>query len=336
EEDLIEEVVRVHGYEHVPIRAPRGDLAVPPLPEQVVPAAAFRGQLAARDYCEALCFAFLDLKLLNAWNMSDRAVVLANPLSAELAVMRTSLLPGLVNALAGNRRRQQERVRLFEIGRVFEREGEAPEETVRIAGVACGPAAAEQWSETSRAPVDFYDVKGDVESLLELTGTPADFSFAEADLPWMHPGRGASLKRNGQAIGHLGVLHPDLLRALDLREDVCVFELALDALAARGLPCASSLSRFPAVRRDIAIVVPDDVRYAAIESTVRGALGPVLTGVHLFDVYTGESLGTGVRSFAMGLILQDASRTLTDQEADHCVSLAVAALETGCKARLRG
>ncbi|MGA8277125.1 MAG: phenylalanine--tRNA ligase subunit beta [Rhodanobacteraceae bacterium] len=335
EEDLIEEVVRVYGYERVPTRPPRGDLAVAPLLEEIVPERVFRAQLAARDYCEALCLAFLDRDLLELWGLADNAVALANPLSAELGAMRTSLLPGLVTALGGNRRRQRERVRLFEIGRVFQRGRDDVNEEVRIAGVACGLAVAEQWAESERRAVDFFDLKGDVESLLQLTGAPGEFMFGEADQPWLHPGRGAALSRNGRSMGYLGALHPQLLGALDL-DDVYVFELALGELAARVLPRAAPLSRFPMVRRDIAIVVPENTSYGRIEATVRAAVGPVLHDIRLFDLYSGGNLGTGVKSLAMGLILQDASRTLTDQEADHCVALAVAALETGCMATLRG
>ncbi|MGA9420895.1 MAG: phenylalanine--tRNA ligase subunit beta, partial [Rhodanobacteraceae bacterium] len=335
EEDLIEEVVRVHGYQRVPTRSPRGDLSLAPLPEEIVPAGAFRAQLAARDYCEAVCLAFVDRDLLEVWGLAHQAVALANPLSAELGVMRTSLLPGLVAALLANRRRQQERVRLFELGRVFQRGHDDINEQVRIAGVVCGLAAAEQWAESGRRAVDFFDLKGDVESLLQLTGATGEFAFREADQPWLHPGRGAMLSRNGRNVGHLGALHPRLLGALDL-DDVYSFELALDDLATRALPRAAPLSRFPMVRRDIAIVVPEDTTYGRIEATVRAAVGPVLRHIGLFDLYSGDNLGTGVKSLAMGLILQDASRTLTDQEADHCVALAVAALETGCMATLRG
>jgi phenylalanyl-tRNA synthetase beta chain len=336
EEDLIEEVVRIHGLDRVPARAPRGSLRGPELPEAVVSPIALSAQLVARDYCEALCFSFLSRQTLEAWQLATGAVALANPLSAELGVMRTSLLPGLVAALAANRRRQQERVRLFEMGRVFHLEGAEPVESVHLAGVACGLAAAEQWAHADRRTVDFFDLKGDVESLLRLTGSAADFVFAPADRPWLHPGQSAGLIRGAEAAGWLGALHPDLLHALDLDTDVMVFELVLDVVTRRAVPHARPLSRYPSVRRDIAVVVPDEVSWSSIEACVRGAVGPVLVDLRLFDRYRGPNLGTGIKSLAMGLILQDASRTLTDQDADQCVALAVAALESGCKARLRG
>ncbi|MEO5623675.1 MAG: phenylalanine--tRNA ligase subunit beta [Dokdonella sp.] len=346
EEDLIEEVVRVYGYERVPTRAPRGNLRAPVLPEAVLGIGRLRAHLVARDYVEAVCYAFVARETLTQWQLDSGAVALANPLSVDLGVMRTSLLPGLVAALAANRRRQQERVRLFEVGNVFQgpssinatRESEptpAPVETLRIAGVACGGAFAEQWSETRRT-LDFFDIKGDVESLLALTHASAQFTHVPASQAWGHPGQTARVYRDGVHAGYVAALHPDLLRALDIEGDVFVFELNIGTIAARELPKASLVSRFPSVRRDLSFEVADEVSYARIERTIRDAVGEMLADLVLFDRYAGENLGTGIKSFATGLILQDRYRTLTDQDADRCVALAVGALETGCKAKLRG
>ncbi|MEO5561347.1 MAG: phenylalanine--tRNA ligase subunit beta [Dokdonella sp.] len=332
EEDLIEEVVRVYGYERVPTRAPRGDLLAPVLPEAVLETGRLRTQLIARDYVEAVCYAFVAADLLKQWQLETGSIALSNPLSAELGVMRTSLLPGLVSALAANRRRQQERVRLFEVGNVF-REG-APE-TLRIAGVACGRASAEQWGESNRV-VDFYDVKGDVESMLALTNVSDEFSWDATDLAYLHPGQAACLYRDGKQVGYLGALHPDLARTLDIQEDVYLFELDVDLIAARPLPRAEAVSRYPSLRRDLSFELPEGIAYAQVEAAIRDAVGETLTDIVLFDRYAGANLGAGIKSLAMGLILQDRYRTLTDQDADRCVTLAVAALETGCKAKLRG
>jgi phenylalanyl-tRNA synthetase beta chain len=336
EEDLIEEVIRVHGYERVPTRAPRGELRVPPMPEARLRPDRFRDQLAARDYVEAVCFAFLDAQTLRQWQLDDGAVALANPLSAELGVMRTSLLPGLVSALLANRNRQQERVRLFEIGNVFAKGADAPVETMRIAGVASGSAFAEQWGETPRRPVDFFDLKGDVESMLALTHTPGEFRWQPAAVPWLHPGQSAELHRGGRRVGFVGALHPVLVKTLDAGADVYAFEIDLDAIAARPLPSATAVSRYPSVRRDLSFELPESVPYAEVEATIRDAVGENLADIILFDRYAGPNLGTDVKSLAIGLILQDRYRTLTDQDADRCRTLAVAALEAGCKAKLRG
>ena len=336
EEDLIEEVVRVHGYERVPTRAPRGELRVPPMPEARLGAAAFRAQLAARDYVEAVCFAFLDAGTLRQWQLDEGAVPLANPLSAELGVMRTSLLPGLVSALVANRRRQQERVRLFELGNVFRAGKDAPVETSRIAGVAIGTVHAEQWGETPKRPVDFFDVKGDVESMLALTRSVHELRFEPADAPWLHPGQSAVVFRGGKRIGHVGALHPDLVRTLDTGADVYVFELDFEAISPRPVPSAVPVSRFPSLRRDISFTLAETVPYAKVEAVIRDAVGENVADIVLFDRYAGANLGTGVKSLSIGLILQDRYRTLTDQDADRCSALAVAALEAGCNAKLRG
>ncbi len=338
EEDLIEEVVRVHGYERVPTRAPRGELLGPVLPEARLEISRLRAQLVARDYAEAVCYAFVSHDLLHTWRLDAGAVALANPLSADLGVMRTSLLPGLVAALAANRRRQQARVRLFEVGRVFRGGTPAdpsPVESERIAGVACGRAVAENWASEARA-LDFFDVRGDAESLFALTNAADAFSFTPGGPAWLHPGQAAEVRRDGVAVGWIGALHPDLLAKLDLDDDVFVFEFDVAAVSRRDLPRAEAVSRYPSVRRDLSFELPEAVPYSAVEAAIRDAVGETLARVVLFDRYAGPNLGSGVKSLAIGLILQDRYRTLTDQDADRCTALAVSALESVCKAKLRG
>jgi phenylalanyl-tRNA synthetase beta chain len=233
-------------------------------------------------------------------------------------------------------------VRLFELGRTF-RIGEeaaarkdAPTETPTLAIVAGGAAQAEQWGEVSR-PLDFYDLKGDLDALIAWGGEPQRWSVHTDGLPsWLHPGRGARVARDGKTVGFLGALHPQLAKGLDLGPDVHVLELALDPLLDRRLPKAQPVPRFPAVRRDIAVDVPERVSWSQIEQAVRGSLGGALVALRLFDRYSGKGVEVGRKSLAMGLILQDASRTLTDDDADRCVRNAVAALEVSCEAKLRG
>ena len=336
EEDLIEEVARIHGYERIPTHVPAGEIALRAEPEARLSEMALRDQLAARGYFEAVTLSFVNADLLRTWGVDGDAVALANPLSADLAVMRTSLLPGLVEALRHNRARQQERVRLFEVARSFHATGGAPAEIGHVAAVASGGARAEQWGEPSRA-VDFFDLKGDLDALIAHTGEPSRWSVDTTDLPsWLHPGRGARVLRDGKPAGYLGALHPALAKALDLGPDVHVMELALEPLLTRRLPSAGAVARFPAVRRDIAVELPEEVSWASVEAAVRGALGDVLKEIRLFDRYAGKGIDEGRKSLAMGLILQDASRTLTDDDADARVADAVGALEKTCKARLRG
>jgi phenylalanyl-tRNA synthetase beta chain len=336
EEDLIEEVARIHGYDRIPTHIPAGQIALQSEPEARLSEMALRDQIAARGYFEAVTLSFVNADLLTTWGVDKGWVPLANPLSADLAVMRTSLLPGLIEALRHNRARQQERVRLFEVARSFHATGGAPDEVGRVALVASGAARAEQWGEPTR-PVDFFDLKGDLDALIAHTGEPQRWSVDAEDLPsWLHPGRGARVLRDGQPAGYLGALHPALAKALDLGSDVHVLELALEPILARRLPSAGRVARFPAVRRDIAVELPEEVSWSAVEAAVRGALGEVLKEIRLFDRYAGKGIDEGRKSLAMGLILQDASRTLTDDDADARVAEAVGALEKTCKARLRG
>jgi phenylalanyl-tRNA synthetase beta chain len=335
EEDLIEEVARIFGYDNIPTHAPSGALSLAVETEGRLSVQAVREQLATRGYHEAVNMAFLGADTLAQWGFGDALVPLANPLSADLAVMRPSLLPGLIQALAHNRARQQPRVRLFEIGRVFAA-GDPPLETPTLARVACGTARAEQWGEPSRS-VDFHDLKGDLDALIASGGEPQRWHVdSEALSPWLHPGRGARVLRDGATVGYFGALHPAQAHALGLGEDVHVLELALEPLLARRLPVAQPVPRFPSVRRDLALDLPSGVRWSQVEQTVRDALGERLAALRLFDLYSGKGVDAGRKSMAMGLILQDASRTLTDDDADRCVHEAIAALERTCKAKLRG
>ena len=335
EEDLIEEVARIFGYDNIPTATPAGALALSAEPEARIGELALREQLAARGYFEAVNLSFVSTEWLAQWGLAGQGVPLANPLSADLAVMRPLLLPGLVEALRHNRARQQERVRLFEVARVFA-PGNPPVETPSLAIVACGNARAEQWGEPSR-PLDFFDLKGDLDTLLAWGGEPHRWTVHADGLPsWLHPGRGARIARDGQTAGWLGALHPQLAKALDLGPDVHVLELALEPLLARRLPKAQPVARFPSVRRDIAVEVPETETWSHVEQVVRDSLGGVLVELRLFDRYSGKGVEAGRKSLAMGLILQDASRTLVDEDADRCVQQAIAALEQTCEAKLRG
>jgi len=335
EEDLIEEVARIFGYDNIPTHSPAGALALAIEPEARINELALREQLAARGYYEAVNLSFVSAELLARWGFAERLVPLANPLSADLAIMRPSLLPGLIEALRHNRARQQERVRLFEVARVFAA-GDPPLETPSVAIVSCGNARAEQWGEPSRQ-LDFHDLKGDLDALIAWGGEPQRWSVHADGLPgWLHPGRGARVARDGETVGYLGALHPQLAKMLDLGADVHVLELALEPLLARRLPLARPVPRFPAVRRDIAMDLPEEINWSQIEQAVRGSLGARLQELRLFDRYSGKGVEAGRKSLAMGLILQDASRTLTDDDADCCVREAIAALEQTCKAKLRG
>jgi len=294
--------------------------------------------MAARDYLEAINYAFVDGDLLDSWSASEGAVVIANPLSAELGVMRTMLLPGLVSALGRNAARQQSRVRLFETGNVFTAAaGVAPLHTQRVAAVACGDALAEQWAQPSRE-VGFHDLQGDLESLAALSG--ASLAYETAVAPWAHPGRCARVFRQNSAgerqpLGWIAQLHPRLLQALEIDVDVIGFELDLEPLQARPVPKAGGRSRYPSVRRDLAFVLPEGVPWGDVARTIRAAAGPVLRDLVLFDRYQGKGVESGCKSLAIGLILQEESRTLVETDVDRVVASVTSAMLSDHAARIR-
>ncbi len=340
EEDLIEEIARIHGYDAIPATLPGGATRIAAPSEGRVDEATVRRQLAARDYLEAVNYAFVEQQLLAHWSAEQGAVALANPLSAELAVMRTRLLPGLVDALARNVARQQPRVRLFELGKTFAAAGagEAPTERQHLAAVACGDARTEQWGEAARG-VDFHDLKGDLDSIAAIAGAALEYRPSQA--PHGHPGRSADVYRvdvagDAQRIGWIGQLHPRLQRSLDLDAAAVGFEVALEPLLQRALPRAAALSRYPSVRRDLAFVVPETVSWGALRKTLESAAGPALKEVRLFDRYVGKGVEAGFKSLAMGLILQEDSRTLTDRDVDGVVAAVTAALQREHAAVMRG
>ena len=339
EEDLIEEVARIHGYDAIPTTLPAGASRLVAPSESRVDEGTLRRQLVARDYLEAINYAFVDAQVLAKWGVADGAVTLANPLSGELGVMRTALLPGLVAALARNATRQQSRLRLFELGNVFAaRAGEAPLQVHRVAAVACGDVAGEQWGTPPRA-VGFHDLKGDLDSLAAMARATLDYRPSQP--AWAHPGRSADVYRmdkdggDGTKLGWIGQLHPRLQRALDVETDVVAFELDLAPLLARSLPKAAGQSRYPSVRRDLAFVVADSATWGAVSASVHAAAGALLRDLVLFDRYQGKGVETGFKSLAIGLILQEESRTLTDGDVDAVVAEVIAALQREHGATIR-
>jgi phenylalanyl-tRNA synthetase beta chain len=335
EEDLIEEIARIHGYDAIPATLPGGATRIAAPSESRVEDAGVRRQLAARGYLEAVNYAFVEQALLGRWSADAGAVALANPLSAELAVMRTRLLPGLVDALARNVARQQSRVRLFELGKTFASAGpdQAPQERQCLAAAVCGDARTEQWGEAARG-VDFHDLKGDLDSVAAIAGAQLEYRPSQA--AHGHPGRSADVYRDGQHIGWIGQLHPRLQRVLDLDAPVLGFELELAPLLQRKIPRAAALSRYPSVRRDLALLVPESVSWSALRATAETAAGPALKELRLFDRYVGKGVEPGFKSLAMGLILQEDSRTLTDRDVDGVVASVMAALQRDHAVVMRG
>ncbi len=335
EADLIEEIARIVGYDNVPSVAPRANLEVRTATESRVELFRMRHLLMDRGYHEAITYSFVDPGQQAKIDPDEQPVRLSNPISADMAVMRTTLWTGLLKALAYNQNRQQGRVRLFESGLRFRRRDGATHQTPTLAGVVAGSPYPEQWGSLQR-PLDFHDVKADVEALLGLSGEPDHFTFVPSRHPALHPGQAATVQRGDRQVGSLGALHPSLLKELDLTGPVYLFELDAELAAAGRVPKFEALSRFPAIRRDIAIIVDEGVTGQAVRECIGQASSDVLKKLELFDVYQGEGIDSGKKSLALGLILQAASRTLTDTEVDALVDTVVKALGRQLGADLRG
>ncbi|MBK7904858.1 MAG: phenylalanine--tRNA ligase subunit beta [Proteobacteria bacterium] len=334
EEDLIEEIARTHGFDRIPETVQPARQPIPAVAETRIHGDAAADMLVQRGYFEAITYSFIEPGQQELFAPGAPSLTLSNPISAELATMRASLWPGLAAALASNQRRQQPRVRLFEVGRKFviAREDGALHEVPVIAGIAAGSAVPEQWG-APRTAVDFFDVRADVDALLRATGAVNEFRFVPGQHPALHPGQTAEIRRGETHAGWIGRLHPDVERRLDLTYSAIVFELELEAALAASVPHFHEVSRFPAVRRDLAIVVEEAVPVQKLLDCVQQAAGTVLRDATVFDIYRGAGIENGRKSVAIGLNLQDVSRTLTDEETDAIVARVVSDLERSAPPR---
>src|SRR5690606_14635459 len=283
--DLIEELARLYGYNRLPVSAPRASLSLTAKPETRGELPVLRRLMVARGYQEAITYSFIEAGLNKLFDPQAETLALANPISSDMAVMRTSLWPGLCKAVQHNQNRQQARVRLFESGlRFVPLAGGELQQQPMLSGIATGTRLPEGWANGSDK-LDFHDVKGDVEALLGQGGALDDFRFEPAEHPALHPGQCARILRDGELVGWLGALHPQIVDRLDLHGPVFVFELALEGMVAGRLPRFSELSRFPEVRRDIAVLVDQSVAAGDLLEDIREQAGPVLKNLRLFDVY---------------------------------------------------
>lgn len=333
EVDLIEEIARIYGYDKLPSHLPTARMHKADLPETDIPEARLRSALVDRDFQEVIAYSFIDPKRHALLHPGTDAIALANPIASNMAVMRTSLWAGLLEAVAYNRNRQQTRIRLFEIGRRFGRVSGRLEQTMQLAGVITGPAYAEQWGATNR-PADFFDLKGDVEALLALTGSR--FDFRRAEHPALHPGQSAEiLAPDGSHAGWIGCLHPRAQAALDLDQAAFLFELDLSVITQAQVPKYRELSKFPSIRRDIAVVVDVGIPAQAVLDETAKVAGNLLVNLELFDEYRGEGIDSGRKSLGLALTLQDSSLTLSEETVDAVVARVVTALQSRFSARLR-
>lgn len=334
EVDLIEELARLYGYNNLPVRYPQARLAPKARSESRGELPVLRRLLVARGYQEAITYSFIDPKLFELFTPGVEPLMLANPISSDMAAMRASLWPGLVKALQHNLNRQQDRVRLFESGLRFVGQLGDLKQQPMIAGVITGSRLPEGWA-NGRDSVDFFDMKADVEALLGYSGALADFSFSAGKHPALHPGQTARIERDGKEVGYLGAIHPELAKTLGLERPVFVFELVLGEVVEGRLPKFSELSKFPETRRDLALIAGRDVASSAVLEVIRDNAGEWLTDLRLFDVYQGKGIDPDRKSLAVGLTWQHPSRTLNDDEVNTTLQNILTSLEQRLNTTLR-
>ncbi|WP_373506703.1 phenylalanine--tRNA ligase subunit beta [Thiocapsa sp.] len=334
EVDLIADIGRIYGYDRIPVSHASSASVTRSTPESDFDLERARLALVDRGFQEVITYSFVSPEMQALVDPDQEVLRLSNPLSAELSTMRTSLWPGLIQTARYNQARQQERVRIFESGLRFRIGADGLTQTQGLAGLITGSPDPEQWGLAIRA-ADFFDLKADVEALLALTGAPGRFSFVPGAHPALHPGQTARVECGGQSVGLLGMLHPSLAAQLDITGDAYLFELDLASLSIGALPKHGSISRFPGIRRDIAIIVDESVTYAAIADCIRATETELLRELVLFDVYTGKNIESGRKSLALGLILQASSQTLTDGVIEDTVGRILSRLASEFGARLR-
>jgi phenylalanyl-tRNA synthetase beta chain len=337
EQDLVEEVGRIYGYNNIPNQAPKAALNMNLHKEANMPLKRVRDLLVDRGYHEAITYSFVEPEQQKLVVPDIEPLVLPNPISADMSAMRLGLIQGLLNTVVRNQKRQQPRVRLFEQGLRFIPDASA-ENGMRqermLAGVISGTKSDEHWAQES-VTVDFFDLKGDVEAILELTANPSQYHFSAVKHPALHPGQSAAIIVGGRQVGVLGSIHPELERKFGLNGRTIVFEIEWSAIDLRTIPEAIALSKFPANRRDIALVVDDTLSSDSIVSACKLAGGDLLKDAKLFDVYVGKGVGDGKKSLAIALSLQSSQRTLEEAEIAECVEQVVATVSTQFGAALR-
>ena len=332
EEDLIEEVGRIYGYNNLPVTEPTGSLAMRPVKEAVRPVSAVRNFFVACGYQEAVTYSFVDPKVQEILDPERDGIALANPISADLAVMRTTLWSGLVKTLEYNQKRQQPRIRLFETGLRFVRNGDDIEQEPMLAGIVTGNQVPENWA-NGRREADFFDVKGELESLFSLLGV--EVRFTAGSHPALHPGQTAQLFLGDRSVGWLGTMHPQVEKKLDVNGTILLFELFLNPIVSGYVPNFKEFSKYPEVRRDLAIIIGNEIAFADVDRVVRNNAGNRLNALRAFDVYEGEKLGEGKRSLALSLFWQHPERTLNDDEVHELFDRVINALREELGATLR-
>jgi phenylalanyl-tRNA synthetase beta chain len=338
EVDLIEEIARIYGYNNIPNVAPKAFLKMRAQKEAQIPLSTLRQTLVNRDYQEAITYSFVDPKIQSLIHPDESVMTLPHPISSEMSVMRLSLWTGLLQSVVYNQNRQQQRIRLFETGLRFvpdENAENGVRQQTMLAGVISGQRFDEQWNQ-EKVATDYYDIKGDVEALLALTGENAhEYEFSKTDISALHPGQSAAVTKNGNLVGYIGALHPELERKLGLNGRTFIFELLLAEISTQKIPQVHDISRFPANRRDIAVVVKECIDAKNVLQLIEKVGGNLLFDLKLFDVYRGNGIDDGFKSLAIGLFMQDREKTLEEKDINQVVDRVVDALTSELHASLR-
>jgi len=337
EQDLIEEIGRIYGYDNIPNQAPLAALTMNLHKEAHLPLKRVRDLLVDRGYHEAITYSFVEPEQQTLFAPNVEPLMLPNPISADMSAMRLGLLQGLLNTVVRNQKRQQSRIRLFEYGLRF-----TPDETAEngmrqepiLAGVIAGSKADEHWN-VSNESVDFFDLKGDLEAILELTSNNTDYHFSSVQHPALHPGQSAALEFNGQKVGVIGTVHPELERKLGLNGKTIVFEIEWNAINSRVVPEVATVSKFPSNRRDIALVVDNSVTSGEVVSACKASSNKLVTNAKLFDVYIGKGIDENKKSLAIALTLQSVERTLEETEMTEAVDTVIKEMHEKLGATLR-
>lgn len=329
EEDLIEELARLHGYDLIEARPPKAPVTMLPQAETRIEHSSLRDFFVGRDFQEVITYSFVDPALEQTLSAGLTPLALQNPIASQMSVMRTTLWGGLLSALTHNLNRQQARVRLFELGRAYLGEADGLRQPMRLAGLCYGPAFDEQWGVATRT-VDFYDVKGDLGCLPGL-----QLAFEQDQHPALHPGQTARLLLDGRPVGWLGTLHHKLSQKFDLPTAPVLFELELDEIIGKSLPRHRAIGRFPSMRRDLAFLVDMDLAVSALLATMKEASESIVQEVEVFDLYQGQGVPAGQKSLAFRIVMQDTERTLTEPEVEAAVAKIAEAVISRHGARLR-
>lgn len=334
QEDLLEELARVYGYNNLPTKSPAVSLALPENKEKLIGIDRVKAHFVTRDYREVVSYSFIAPELQSLLQPEEQPVTVKNPISEDMSVMRTSLIPGLLTTLKYNLNRQQSRVRIFESGLKFQlNDGQLNQEPM-VAGLIYGGRTLEDWTGKAK-PVDFYDLKGDLESLFNLLDEKGDITYLKDAISYLHPGQCAAIHRQGEKIGYIGSLHPQIQKQLDIPNSVYVFELNQGAVRDAVMPEFSPLSKFPEVKRDLAVIVDRSVPVSDLGGVVKASAGASLIDLRVFDVYMGEGIDSHRKSVALSLTYQEPSRTLNEDEINASITAVVKALEESHNAVLR-